>query len=84
MELAKLSLLNSYRQMEDSQNSMEAFAFGRLMNRTAETPEEEMVCIRAVTVEDVMAAARSFVPDTLFFLRGTLADGGGEEEYFDD
>lgn len=84
VELAKLSLLNSYRQMEDSQNSMEAFAFGRLMNRTAETPEEEMVCIRAVTVEDVMAAARSFVPDTLFFLRGTLADGGGEEEYFDD
>jgi predicted Zn-dependent peptidase len=84
VELAKLSLLNSYRQMEDSQNSMEAFAFGRLMNRTAETPEEEMAYIRAVTVEDVRRAARSFVPDTLFFLRGTLADDGGEEEYFDD
>ena len=84
MELAKLSLLNSYRQMEDSQNSMEAFAFGMLMNRTAETPEEEMACIRAVAAEDVIAAARSFVPDTLFFLQGTLTDDSGEEEYFDD
>lgn len=84
VELAKLSLLNSYRQMEDSQNSMEAFAFGRIMNRTAETPEEEMDCIRAVTAEDVKRTARSFVSDTLFFLRGTLADDGGEEEYFDD
>ena len=84
VELAKLSLLNSYRQMEDSQNSMEAFAFGRLMNRTAETPEEEMAYIRAVTAEDVCRTACSFVPDTLFFLRGTLADDGGEEEYFDD
>ncbi len=84
VELAKLSLLNSYRQMEDSQNSMEAFAFGKLMNGTAETPEEEMAYISAVTVSDVVAVARTFAPDTVFFLRGTQADSEGEEEGYDD
>ncbi|MBQ3508175.1 MAG: insulinase family protein [Clostridia bacterium] len=84
VELAKLSLLNSYRQMEDSQNSMEAFSFGRLMNGTRETPEEEMACVRAVTVEDISRVARSFAPDTVFFLRGTLANDDGEEEIVDD
>ena len=84
VELAKLSLLNSYRQMEDSQNSMEAFAFGRLMNGTAETPEEEMAYIDAVTVSDVVEAAKTFAPDTVFFLRGTQADDQGEEEVYDD
>jgi predicted Zn-dependent peptidase len=84
VEMAKLSLLNSYRQMEDSQNSMEAFAFGRLMNGTAETPEEEMAYISAVTASDVAEVAQSFAPDTVFFLQGTQADDEGEEESYDD
>jgi predicted Zn-dependent peptidase len=84
VEMAKLSLLNSYRQMEDSQNSMEAFAFGRLMNGTAETPEEEMAYISAVTASDVAEVAQTFAPDTVFFLQGTQADDEGEEESYDD
>ncbi len=80
VELAKLSLLNSYRQIEDSQASMEVFAFGRLMNGTSDTPEEEMARIRAVTPDDVSRVAKTFRPDTVFFLNGT----GGEEEECDD
>ena len=76
VELAKLSLLNSYRQIEDSQASMEAFSFGRLMNGTTDDPEEEMACIRAVTPDDVARVAKKFCPDTVFFLNGT----GGEDE----
>ena len=54
------------------------------MNGTRETPEEEMACVRAVTVEDISRVARSFAPDTVFFLRGTLANDDGEEEIVDD
>ena len=82
--LAKLSLLNSYRQMEDSQNSMEAFAFGRLMNQTAETSEEEMAYIDSVSISDVVEVSKTFVPDTVFFLRGTQAVDEGEEVCYDD
>jgi predicted Zn-dependent peptidase len=81
VELAKLSLLNSYRQIEDSQASMEAFTFSRLMNGTIDGPEEEMARIRAVTPADVARVAKTFRPDTVFFLNGT---GGEDEEEFND
>lgn len=80
VELAKLSLLNSYRQIEDSQNSMESFAFCRLLNGTTDTPVEEMARIAAVTAEDVVAAAKTFVLDTVFFLNGTAEEGEEEED----
>ena len=83
VELAKLSLLNSYRQIGDSQSSMEVFAFNRLMNSTADTPAEEMARITAVTSADVERVAKTFKPDTVFFLNGTAADGEGEEDIDD-
>ena len=83
VELAKLSLLNSYRQIGDSQSSMEVFAFGRLMNGTADSPTEEMERIRSVTVHDVVRVAKTFKPDTVFFLNGTATDGEEEEDFND-
>ena len=83
VELAKLSLLCSYRQIGDSQSSMEAYAFNRLMNGTGDCPEEEMARISAVTPADVSSAAQSFRPDTVFFLNGTAADGEEEDAYED-
>ena len=82
VELAKLSLVNSYRQIRDSQASMEVFAFCRLMNGTLDSPEEEIRRICAVTPEDVARVAATFRPDTVFFLRGTAPDG--EEDDPDD
>jgi predicted Zn-dependent peptidase len=82
VELAKLSLLNSYRQLGDSQAAMEVFSFGCLMNQTTDTPEEEMARITRVTAADVVRAAASFTADTLFFLNGTAS--GDEEEDMDD
>ena len=80
VELAKLSLLSSYRQIGDSQASMEAFAFGRLMNGTEDDPEAEMARIRAVTPADVARVAKTFKPDTVFFLNGTAPAEEGEED----
>ena len=79
MELAKLSLCNVYRQMRDSQSSLEVFALNRLLGGVDTTPEEELSGIMAVTPADVARAAQSFVPDTVFFLNG-VAEGDGEEE----
>ena len=81
IELAKLSLLNSYRQLRDSQASLEIFALNRLLNGTSDTPEEEMERITRVTPARVAEAARRFRPDTLFFLNGTIPEG---EEDTDD
>ena len=80
VELAKLSLANAYRQMGDSQSSLEVFALNRLLNGTSDTPEEELERIMAVTPADVARVARRFKADTVFFLNGT-AEGDGEEDY---
>ncbi len=82
--LAKLSLENSYRQIEDSQGAMESFWFRRLMNQTTATPEEHIAAIRAVTPEAVARAAAMFRPDTVYFLKGTAADAGEEEDGYGD
>ena len=59
---------------------MESFAFCRLLNGTTDTPAEEMTRIAAVTAEDVTAAAKTFVLDTVFFLNGTAEEGEEEED----
>ena len=82
VELAKLSLQNSYRQIGDSQSSMEVFRFCRLINGTADSPAEEMARISVVTPADVVRVANRFRPDTVFFLNGTTC--GEEEEDVDD
>ena len=81
LRMAKLSLQNIYRQMEDSQASMESFAFGRMMDGTAYTPAEELSRIMNVTVEEVARVASAYRPDTVFFLNGTVTD---EEDGYDD
>ena len=81
---AKASLENTYRQISDSPCSMEAFWFGRVMDGLTDTPEEVMAHIQAVTVEDVVAAARRFQSDTVFFLNGTRPDAPDAEEDDDD
>jgi predicted Zn-dependent peptidase len=83
VEMAQLSLQNAYCQIGDSQSSAEVFAFNRLMNATADTPEDELERIMAVTPADVERVARRFKPDTVFFLNGTAA-GEGEGEDDDD
>ena len=82
VELAKLSLQNAYRQMGDSQSSLEVFALNRLLNGTTDTPEAELARVMRVTPTDVVRVAKTFKPDTVFFLNGT-ACGEGEEDYDD-
>ncbi len=82
VELAKLSLQNGYRQLKDSQSSLEVFSFGCLLNGTTDTPDRELERIMAVTPADVARVAARFQPDTVFFINGTAEEG--EEELYDD
>ncbi len=74
VENAKRSLMESYRQIEDSQGAMEAFLVRRMLGGNDRTPAECLSDIAAVTVDDVVAAARRFKLDTTYFLRGIAAE----------
>ncbi len=84
VELAKLSLINSYRQIGDSQGAMESFLTRQLFSGVKRTPAEQIAAISAVTALDVVAAARRFVPDMTYFLRGNAPMEDEEEEDDDD
>ncbi len=81
VETAKLTLLDSYRQIEDSQGAMESFIIRQMLDGTDHTPEAYMQAIAAITPADVVAEARRFCPDTTYFLRGTASAAAGEEDF---
>ncbi len=80
VEIAKCTLLDSYRQIEDSPGAVEAFLIRHMLAGTDTTPERQMAAIAAVTLADVVAAARHFSLDTVFFLRGTADGESGESD----
>lgn len=82
LNAAKQSLVNAYRQLEDSAGGTESYLLGRLlMGRAAQLPIDESIAgICAITREDLLAAARRVTVEVTYFLEGTLAG----EEAFDD
>ena len=72
LDAAKKSLLNTYRQMEDSPSAIESFFFGRMLAGLEGTPEDCRAQITQVSREDVIAAAQTLKLDTVYFLNGTL------------
>lgn len=71
VELAKISLENSYRQLPDSPAAMEAYWFWTSELHRAVTPEIHLARFLAVTPEDVVRVSRQFVLDTVYFLNAT-------------
>ena len=76
---ALASLENAYRRIEDSPSAMEQYYYGRALADAEISPEELRRRISRVTREDVVAAAQTVRLDTVYFLRGTLEEKGGEE-----
>ncbi len=77
---AKHSLYNSYRTIEDNPHAIEGFYYGRLLEGVDMTVEDCHRRFSEVTREQVAAAASKLTLDTVYFLKGTLTDGEGEEE----
>ncbi len=73
---AKQSLVNVYRQAEDSPGALENIYFGRAISGVNVSLEEGRARILSVTREDVTRAAARMTLDTVYFLSGV----GGEED----
>lgn len=77
---AKQSLLNTYRQAQDSPTALESIYFGRALMAIDDSLEDSRIRIKAVTREDVIFAARRLSLDTVYFLDGTLGEEDENEE----
>lgn len=77
LKMAQKSLINVLRQCTDSPAALQSYWFGRqVFYGSSSSPEQMIERVEAVTVQDVMRVARATVPDTVYFLNGTLT---GEE-----
>jgi len=74
LAMAQKSLINVLRQCTDSPAALQSYWFGRqVFYGSTITPEQCIARVKAVTAQDVMRAARAVVPDTVYFLNGTLS-----------
>ena len=74
LAMAQNSLINVLRQCTDSPAALQSYWFGRqVFYGSTITPEQCIARVKAVTAQDVMRAARAVVPDTVYFLNGTLS-----------
>lgn len=69
---ALLSLVNSYRELTDSARAMETWYLGRRLAGDMSDPEDVVASLQAVTRDEIIAAAKRAMPDTIYFLNGTL------------
>ena len=67
---AKESLLSSLRGVHDSPGSIESYYSTHLLSGAFRAPWQYMDEIRAVTLEDVVAAAGTVTPHSSYFLKG--------------
>ena len=72
MLAARSSLINAYRQIEDSPAAVESFYFSRSLAGVFDTTADCRKAFAAVTKEDVIAVAQGFSLDTVYFLDGLL------------
>ena len=67
---AKETLLSGLRAVYDSPGAIEGFFSTTAINGLNRTPETQADQIRAVTIQDVAAAAATITPHSTFFLKG--------------
>ncbi len=81
LKMAQKSLINALRQCTDSPAAIQAYWFGRqVFYGSVLTPEKCIERVKAVTAQDVMRVACLTVPDTVYFLNGTLSGEVEDDE----
>lgn len=73
---AKKALTNSYRELFDDAPNLSLWYLSRLIGESEKTVEDVIEEISKVTKEQISNCAKSTELDTVFFLKGTLNDGG--------
>ncbi|MBE6657368.1 MAG: insulinase family protein [Ruminococcaceae bacterium] len=83
-QAAKKSLVSGYREIEDSAAAIAVWYENRRAAGIDTSPQETAEQVLSCTREALADCAAALTQDTLYFLRGTCADGGEEEDYDDD
>ena len=80
LEAARKSLINSYRELDDSAVSLSSWYLSRILAGNFESPEEVIENAKKVCRDDIVECAKSVKLDTVYFLKGTEMTKGGEDE----
>ncbi|MBE6573080.1 MAG: insulinase family protein [Ruminococcaceae bacterium] len=76
---AKSSILNSYRELDDSPEGMENWYLGRMLAGMNDSPAEVSEQVMTVTKEDISSVAKEITLDTVYFMDPTL-EGEAEDD----
>lgn len=79
LDSAKKALINSYRELFDDAANLSFWYLSRLIGGSEKTIETVIEEIEKVTKEDIAKCAKATQLDTIYFLKGTLKDGGDAE-----
>ena len=69
-EAAKLSLINSYKTLDDSPAALSAWYVSRIMCNSFEKPEQIVEKIQNTTIDEVIEVSKKVKLDTVYFLEG--------------
>ena len=70
-----------YRELSDSARGLETWYLGRLLEGMDNNPDDVVESLKAVTREQILAAANRVTCDTIYFLNGTLkGEDDGDDE----
>ena len=73
-EAAKLSLVNSYKTLDDSPAALSAWYISRIMCQSFENPEAIVEKIQNTTLGEVIEVSKKVKLDTVYFLEGDDAE----------
>jgi predicted Zn-dependent peptidase len=80
LESARKSLINSCKELSDSQTSLVSWYFIRSLANVFDTPEILCEKLKRVTKDEIITAAQRLSLDTVYFLRGTISSASDSEE----
>lgn len=75
IESAKLSVINSFNEMNDSAASIEGWYLTQIFDRDMLTAESLSEKINAVTKDEIVNAAKKLTLDTVYVLKGVSKEG---------
>lgn len=80
LQKSKRSQEDSFLSVFDTPEELDAWFYSQVVEETFQTPEELVADIKAVTVEQIVAAANAVTLDTVWLLKGTGDGADGEED----
>lgn len=84
LDSAKKSLINSYRELTDSPSGLVFWYLTRSFAGRHDSPLDAARKVAQVSREEIIEAAKRLSPDTVYFLKGTLAPMSADEESEED